>query len=173
MHRTLVLRPLAHGAIGGLHHRGQGLPEPADLDDGELHQLPRLDARSYPDLALVHRLRRRTKESTMQIGAVLPHHEIGTDPGALRSYVDGVQELGMTHLPVYDHVLGADRNRPGGFEGPYDKDVAFHEPLTFFAFAAGVTQHIDFASTVLILPQRQAVLVAKQAAEVAIVSGNR
>lgn len=109
----------------------------------------------------------------MQIGAVLPHNEIGSDPGALRAYLEGVEDLGMTHLLAYDHVLGAERDRPGGFEGPYDKDVAFHEPLTFFAFAAGVTQHIDFASTVLILPQRQAVLVAKQAAEVAIVSGNR
>jgi probable F420-dependent oxidoreductase len=109
----------------------------------------------------------------MQIGAVLPHNEIGTDPGALRAYVEGVEELGMTHLLAYDHVLGADPNRPGGFNGVYDKDVAFHEPLTFFAFAAALTRHLDFASTVMILPQRQAVLVAKQAAEVAIVSGNR
>jgi probable F420-dependent oxidoreductase len=109
----------------------------------------------------------------MQIGAVLPHNEIRSDAGALRAYLEGVEDLGMTHLLAYDHVLGADRDRPGGFEGPYDKDVAFHEPLTFFAFAAGVTRHIDFASTVLILPQRQAVLVAKQAAEVAIVSENR
>ncbi len=109
----------------------------------------------------------------MQIGAVLPHNEIGSDPGALRAYLEGIEELGMTHLLAYDHVLGAERERAGGFEGPYDKDVAFHEPLTFFAFAAGVTRHVEFASTVLILPQRQAVLVAKQAAEVAIVSGNR
>jgi probable F420-dependent oxidoreductase len=109
----------------------------------------------------------------MQIGAVLPHNEIGSDPGALRAYLEGVEELGMSHLLAYDHVLGADRDRDGGFEGPYDKDVAFHEPLTFFAFAAGVTRQLEFASTVLILPQRQAVLVAKQAAEVAIVSGNR
>jgi probable F420-dependent oxidoreductase len=109
----------------------------------------------------------------MQIGAVLPHNEIGTDPGAMRAYLQGVEELGMTHLLAYDHVLGADRNRPGGFEGPYDKDVAFHEPFTFFAFAAGVTQVLEFATTVLILPQRQTALVAKQAAELAIVSGNR
>src|SRR4249919_2795884 len=109
----------------------------------------------------------------MELGAVLPHNEIGTDPGAIRAYVQGVEELGMTHLLAYDHVLGADPNRPGGFQGVYDKDVAFHEPLTFFAFAAALTRNLDFASTVMILPQRQAVLVAKQAAEVAIVSGNR
>ena len=109
----------------------------------------------------------------MEIGAVLPHNEIGTDPGAIRTYLEGVEELGMTHLLAYDHVLGADPNRPGGFRGAYDKDVAFHEPLTFFAFAAAVTTRLEFASTVLILPQRQAVLVAKQAAEVAVLSGDR
>jgi probable F420-dependent oxidoreductase len=109
----------------------------------------------------------------MQIGAVLPHHEIGADAGAIRAYLQGLDELGVTHLLAYDHVLGADRERPSGFEGPYDKTVAFHEPLTFFAFAAGVTRRLEFASTVLILPQRQTALVAKQAAEVAVVSGNR
>jgi probable F420-dependent oxidoreductase len=109
----------------------------------------------------------------MEIGAVLPHNEIGSDPGAIRAYVEGVEDLGMTHLLAYDHVVGADPNRPGGFNGVYDKDVAFHEPLTFFAFAAALTRRLEFASTVMILPQRQAVLVAKQAAEVAIVSGNR
>jgi len=109
----------------------------------------------------------------MQIGAVLPHNEIGTDPGAIRSYLQGVEDLGMTHLLIYDHVMGADPDRPGGFRGPYDKDVAFHEPLTFFAFAAAVTSSIELVTTVLVLPQRQTVLVAKQAAEVAILSNNR
>ena len=109
----------------------------------------------------------------MQYGAVLPHSEIGTDPGALRAYLQGVEALGLTHLLVYDHVLGADRSRHAGFSGPYDKDTGFHEPLTFLAFAAGVTERLDLVTTVLILPQRQAALVAKQAAEVAIVSDNR
>jgi probable F420-dependent oxidoreductase len=109
----------------------------------------------------------------MQIGAVLPHNEIGTDPGAIKAYLEGVEGLGMTHLLIYDHVLGADRNRPGGFSGPYDKDVQFHEPFTFFAFAAAVTERLELVTTVLILPQRQTVLVAKQAAEVAILSDNR
>lgn len=109
----------------------------------------------------------------MHIGAVLPHNEIGTDPGAIKAYLQGVEDLGMTHLLIYDHVMGADPNRPGGFKGPYDKDVAFHEPFTFFAFAAAVTSSIEFVTTVLILPQRQTVLVAKQAAEVALLSGNR
>ena len=109
----------------------------------------------------------------MQIGAVLPHHEIGTDPGAIKAYLQGVEDLGMTHLLIYDHVMGADADRPGGFKGPYDKDVAFHEPFTFFAFAAAVTERIELVTTVLVLPQRQTVLAAKQAAEVALLSNNR
>ena len=70
-------------------------------------------------------------------------------------------------------MLGADRDRPGGFEGPYEKDVAFHEPFTTFAFIAAVTKKLDMITTVMILPQRQTVLVAKQAAELAILSNNR
>jgi len=109
----------------------------------------------------------------MQFGAVLPHNEIGTDPGALRAWAQGVEALGATPILIYDHVLGADPNRPGGWSGAYDKDVAFHEPLTTFAFIAAVTERIDMMSTVMILPQRQTALVAKQAAQVAILSGNR
>lgn len=109
----------------------------------------------------------------MEIGAVFPHNEIGTDPQAIKDYAQGVEELGVTHLLIYDHVLGADRSRPGGFEGPYDKDVAFHEPFTTFAFIAAVTKNLDMITTVMILPQRQTVLVAKQAAELAILSNNR
>ena len=109
----------------------------------------------------------------MEFGAVLPHNEIGTDPGAIRAWAQGVEALGATHILIYDHVLGADPNRPGGWRGAYDKDVAFHEPLTTFAFIAAVTERIEMMSTVMILPQRQAALVAKQAAQVAILSGNR
>ena len=109
----------------------------------------------------------------MQIGAVFPHNEIGTDPGAIKTYAQGVEAMGITHLLIYDHVLGADPDREGGFRGPYDKDVAFHEPFTTFAFIAGVTDKIDLITTVMILPQRQTVLAAKQAAEVALLSNNR
>jgi probable F420-dependent oxidoreductase len=111
--------------------------------------------------------------SDLKFGAVLPHNEIGTDAGAIVHYLQGLEELGVANLLAYDHVLGADPDRPGGFRGAYDKDVAFHEPLTFFAFAAGVAPTLEFVSCVMILPQRQAVLVAKQAAEVAVLSGNR
>lgn len=111
--------------------------------------------------------------TSLQIGAVLPHDEIGTDPGAMRAYAQGVEELGAVNLLVYDHVLGGDRDRPGGLEGPYDKDTAFHEPLTTLAFVAAVTSRIELVTAVLVLPQRQAVLVAKQAAEVDLLSGGR
>jgi probable F420-dependent oxidoreductase len=112
-------------------------------------------------------------EGGMRIGAVLPHNEIGTDPGAMRAYAQGLEEMGISNLLIYDHVLGADPDRPGGFKGAYDKDVAFHEPLTTFAFIAAITTRIKMMSAVMILPQRQAALVAKQAAEVAILSGDR
>ena len=109
----------------------------------------------------------------MKLGIVFPHHEIGTDPGAVRAYAEGAEALGADHMLLYDHVLGADPDRPGGWSGPYDKDVAFHEPFTIFAFMAAITRRIEFATSVLILPQRQTALVAKQAAELAILSGNR
>jgi probable F420-dependent oxidoreductase len=109
----------------------------------------------------------------VQLGAVLPHDEIGTDPGAIRAYAQGLEDLGVANLLVYDHVLGADRQRPGGFEGVYDKDVAFHEPFVVLGFVAAVTQRLELVTAVLILPQRQTALVAKQAAEVAVLSGNR
>lgn len=109
----------------------------------------------------------------MEFGAVIPHNEIGTDSGAIKAYAQGAEELGVTHLLIYDHVMGADRSRPGGFEGPYDKDVAFHEPFVLFGFLAAVTEKVDLVTSVMILPQRQAVLAAKQAAEVAILSDNR
>ena len=109
----------------------------------------------------------------MKLGIVFPHHEVGTDPGAIKAYAEGAEALGAQHMLIYDHVLGADPDRPGGWSGPYDKDVAFHEPFTVFAFMAAVTSSIEFATSVLILPQRQTALVAKQAAELAILSGNR
>ncbi len=109
----------------------------------------------------------------MEIGAVIPHHEIGTDPGAIKAYAQGAEELGVTHLLIYDHVVGVDRNRPGGFEGPYDSNVGFHEPMVLFGFLAACTTTVDLVTAILILPQRQTVLVAKQAAEIAVLSNNR
>ena len=109
----------------------------------------------------------------MKIGVVFPQTEIGNDPVIIRDFAQAVEGMGFNHLLVYDHVLGADRDRPGGFEGPYDKDTAFHEPFVLFGYLAGMTQTIELVTGVIILRQRQTALVAKQAAEVAVLSGGR
>ena len=109
----------------------------------------------------------------MQLGAVFPQSEIGNDPIAIRDFAQGVEGLGLTHLLVYDHVLGADPDRPGGWKAPYDMHTAFHEPFVLFGYLAGLTERLEFATTVLILPQRQAALVAKQATEVQLLTGGR
>lgn len=109
----------------------------------------------------------------MEYGIVFPHHEIGTDPGAIKAFAQGAEALGATHMLIYDHVLGADADVHVPWSGPYDKDVAFHEPFTLFAFIAAVTEKIVMSTAVLILPQRQTALVAKQVAELAILSAGR
>lgn len=109
----------------------------------------------------------------MEIGAVFPQTEIGNDPYAIRDFAQAAEGLGFSHLLLYDHVLGADRDRPGGFSGPYDKDTPFHEPFVTMGFLASATAELEFVTTVLILPQRQTALVAKQAAQVDVLSGGR
>lgn len=109
----------------------------------------------------------------MKIGVVFPQTEIGNDPAIIRDFAQAVEEMGFNHLLVYDHVLGADRDRPGGFAGPYDKDTPFHEPFVLFGYLAAVTQTIELVTGVIILPQRQTALVAKQCAEIAVLSGGR
>ena len=112
-------------------------------------------------------------DNTFELGVVFPHNEIGSDPADIKAFAQGAEALGATHLLIYDHVLGADPSRPGGWRGVYDKDTQFHEPLTTLAYLAGVTERIELVTNILILPQRQTALVAKQAAQVAIVSNNR
>ena len=109
----------------------------------------------------------------MQLGVVFPQLEIGHDPAAVRDFAQAVEAMGFSHLVIYDHVLGADRDRPGGFRGPYDKDCTFHEPFVTFGYLAGLTKTIELVTAVIILPQRQTALVAKQAAQVDVLSGGR
>ena len=109
----------------------------------------------------------------MQIGAVFPQTEFGNDPVALRDYAQTVEGLGYTHVLAYDHVLGANPNRPGGLQGPYTDQTPFHEPFVLFSFMAAVTQKLEFATGIIILPQRQTALVAKQAATLDVLSGGR
>jgi probable F420-dependent oxidoreductase len=109
----------------------------------------------------------------MRLGVHLPQTEIGDDPGAIRAFAQAVESIGFSHLMLCDHVLGADRNRPGGWSGPYDVDDAFHEPLVTLGFVAGLTTRLGLVTSVLVLPQRQTALVAKQAAQVDVLSGGR
>jgi len=108
----------------------------------------------------------------MQIGVVFPQTEIGADHGGIRAYAAAIEEAGYRHVLAYDHVLGADPASYPGWSGPYNVHDTFHEPLALFAFLAGFTG-LEFVSGVMILPQRQTVLVAKQAAAVDILSGGR
>jgi probable F420-dependent oxidoreductase len=109
----------------------------------------------------------------MRIGVVFPQTEIGADAGAVRAYAEHVEGLGFTHLLAYDHVVGADPNVHAGWDGPYDLHNTFHEPLVTFGYLAAVTTSLELVTGILILPQRQTVLVAKQAAEVDLLSGGR
>ncbi len=109
----------------------------------------------------------------MKIGVVFPQTEYGNDPAALRDYAQTAEGLGFSHILAYDHVLGANPARPGGWRGPYTVDTAFHEPFVLFSFMAGVTAAIEFVTGIIILPQRQTALVAKQAATLDVVSGGR
>lgn len=109
----------------------------------------------------------------MRIGVVFPQTELGGDPGAVRAYGERVEELGFAHVLAYDHVVGADPAVHQGWSGPYDIDTTFHEPLVMFGFLAAVTTRLELVTGVIIVPQRQTALVAKQAAEVDLLSGGR
>lgn len=100
----------------------------------------------------------------MQIGVVFPQNEIGDDPGAVRAFTEAVDELGFAHVLAYDHVLGASPDRPGGWQGPYTHRDGFWEVFALFAYMAGLRPRLGFVTGVLVLPQRQTALVAKQAA---------
>lgn len=109
----------------------------------------------------------------MRIGAIFPQLEIGTDPAMLKDYAQAVEGMGYTHLLAYDHVLGAGTATRPDWRGPYTSASLFHEPFVLFGYLAGLTTQLEFVTGVIILPQRQTVLVAKQAAEVDVLSGGR
>jgi len=109
----------------------------------------------------------------MNIGVVFPQTEFGSDPAAIREYAQTAEELGYTHVVAYDHVLGANPQRPGGYKGPYDYQSPFLEPFVLFSYMAAHTRRLGFITGILILPQRQTSLVAKQAATLELLSGGR
>ena len=109
----------------------------------------------------------------MNLGVIFPQTEIGSDPGGIRDYVQAAESLEYDHLILFEHVLGAD---PAHYTdrtlhlGLHDQ---FHEPFVTFGYIAALTQRIELATGVLVLPQRQTVLVAKQAAEADILRKGR
>ncbi len=107
----------------------------------------------------------------MQIGVTFPQTEIGADPAAIRDYAQAVEGLGYSHIVAFDHVLGADPSHRPGWRG-YTKNDMFHEPFVLFGYLAALV-HLGLLPAVIILPQRQAALVAKQAAEVDVLTGGK
>jgi probable F420-dependent oxidoreductase len=109
----------------------------------------------------------------MKIGVVLPQIEIGTDPAVVRDYAQAAESLGYEYVLIYDHVVGANTASRPRWTGPYTSANSFHEPFVVFGYIAACTRRLGLATGVIILPQRQTVLVAKQAAEVDVLSGGR
>jgi probable F420-dependent oxidoreductase len=111
----------------------------------------------------------------MRFGVVFPHAEIGNDPDTIRAFALTAERVGFHHVLVYDHVLGAVRSdrSPPLVGGSYDENSPFHEVFALFGFLAAVTTSLRLVTGVLVLPQRQTALVAKQAAEVDLLSGGR
>ena len=107
------------------------------------------------------------------IGVTFPQTEIGVDPGGVRAYARAAQDLGYRHLLAYDHVLGADPSVHAGWSGPYTSESLFHEPFVLFGYLAAAAPGLELVVGVIILPQRQTALVAKQAAEVDVLTGGR
>jgi probable F420-dependent oxidoreductase len=109
----------------------------------------------------------------MRIGVVFPQTEIGTDPYFIKDYGQTAEELGFSHILAYDHVIGANPASRPNWKPPYSHLDSFHEPLVLFGYLAGATKKIEFVTGIIILPQRQTVLVAKQAVALDVLSGGR
>lgn len=109
----------------------------------------------------------------MKIGVVFPQTEIGADPGASRDFAQAAESLGYDHILAFDHVLGANIANRSDWPGPYTHEDSFHEPFVLFGYLAALTRTIGLVTGIIILPQRQTALVAKQAAVLDVLSGGR
>tara|TARA_B100000676_G_C18048789_1_gene829718 strand:+ start:464 stop:1336 length:873 start_codon:yes stop_codon:yes gene_type:complete len=109
----------------------------------------------------------------MQTGVVFPQTEATTNQLEIKEYALTAEELGYNHILAYDHILGANACSRPGWSGAYKHTDTFYEPLILFSFLSSITKTIEFASGIIILPQRQTALVAKQAATVDILSNGR
>jgi probable F420-dependent oxidoreductase len=112
-----------------------------------------------------------------KLGTSMPEHLIGTDPGAFTEFLKGVEQLGYHYVTIGDHILGADLSvrpewRPYMDQPPlYDVDTPWHEPMVLFGYMAAITRSLEFSTGILVAPQRQATVLAKQAAQVEILTG--
>lgn len=109
----------------------------------------------------------------MKVGVIFPQIEFPADPLAIRDYAQAAEALGFSHILAYDHVLGANPDRPGGWQGPYTHENPFFDPFVLFSYMTAVTTTIHFVTGVLILPQRDTAVVAKQAACLDVLSNGR
>jgi probable F420-dependent oxidoreductase len=109
----------------------------------------------------------------MRVGVTLPQSNWTADPVAIKDYVQAVEQLGYHHIGSLDHVLGANAASRPGWEGYYDHTDLIHEPLVLFGYLAAVTETLELVTSIVILPQRQTALVAKQTAEIDVLSGGR
>ena len=109
----------------------------------------------------------------MKVGVVFPQTEIGADPLAVRDYAQTAESLGYDHILAFDHVIGANKASRPDWGGAYSHTDSFHEPFVLFGYLAGLTERVELVTGVIILPQRQTVLVAKQAAAIDVLSGGR
>jgi probable F420-dependent oxidoreductase len=109
----------------------------------------------------------------LPVGVVFPQTEIGADPAGVRAYAQAAEAMAFSHLVVYDHVIGADPAAYPGWSGPYTSKTMFHEVFVLFGYLAAAAPKLELVTSVVILPQRQTVLVAKQAAEIDVLTGGR
>src|SRR5215467_10313993 len=109
----------------------------------------------------------------MRFGVVFPQTEIGTDPAVTREFAQTAETLGYQHILAYDHVIGANTASRPGWRPPYTHKDSFHEPFVLFSYLAGLTKTIELVTGIIILPQRQTILVAKQAASLDVLSKGR
>jgi probable F420-dependent oxidoreductase len=107
-----------------------------------------------------------------RVGAVFPQTELGHDTAAIRTWAQEIERAGYRHALVYDHVVGADPEVHAPWTGPYNVRTTFREPFVLFGYLAALTS-LELVTGVIILPQRQTALVAKQAAEVDLLTGGR
>src|SRR5439155_24463743 len=116
---------------------------------------------------------RMMNHAHVQVGVVFPQTEIGLDPGGVRAFAQAAQELVYRHLLAYEHVLGAGVTSRRHWPGPYTAEHQFHEIFVVFGYVAAAAPGLELVTGVLVLPQRQTALVAKQAAEIDILTRGR